>query len=57
MKWKAIMRENLITAYLDFINNYWTVDKWASDNELSLEEANNFLRVANRVFYAAHPES
>lgn len=51
------MRENLITAYLDFINNYWTVDKWASDNELSLEEANNFLRVANRVFYAAHPES
>lgn len=51
------MRENLINAYLDFINNYLTIEKYADHNGLSIDTANAFMSVAKHVFNSPHPES
>lgn len=51
------MRKILINAYLDFVNNYLTIEKYADHNGLSIDEANVFMSVAKHVFNNPHPES
>lgn len=51
------MRDKLITAYLDFFNNYLTVEKYAEHNGLTVGQARDFLHVANHVFLSKHPEA
>lgn len=37
------MRQKLIDLYLDFVNNYLTVAKFAEHNELDIKDANEIL--------------
>lgn len=50
------MREQLIAAYLDFLNNYLTVEKYAEHNGLSNEHAHSLIVLARSVFNSQHPE-
>ena len=49
------MRESLIAAYLDYLNNYLTVARYASDNGLTEEQAGALINLARHVFNSAHP--
>lgn len=51
------VREYMIAAYLDYCNNYLTVDKWAEDNGLTHDEAKAFLQLAMIVADHGHPDS
>jgi hypothetical protein len=50
------MRETLINAYLDFRNNYLTVEKYAEHNGLHVQAARVLLDLAREVFNSKHPE-
>ena len=51
------MRDILIAAYLDYKNNYLTVEKYAEHNGLSYEQAMQLILVAISVFNSKHPEA
>lgn len=51
------MREILINTYLDWINNYITIELYAEHNGLTKEQAGILIGVAREVFYSDHPES
>ena len=51
------MRTLLINAYLDFLNDYLTVARYAECNGLHLQQANDFIDLARKVYYSEHPES
>lgn len=51
------MRTILINAYLDFINDYLTVERYAECNGLHLQQAIDFIDLAREVYHSAHPES
>jgi hypothetical protein len=51
------MRETLIAAYLDFRNNYLTVEKYAEHNGLTEEQARKLIDLARDVFSSDHPRS
>jgi hypothetical protein len=50
------MRDMLINAYLDYRNNYLTVDKYAEHNGLTPEQGAEFIALAKSVFNSKHPE-
>ena len=50
-------RQILIEIYLDFINNYLTVKYYATCNALTLEEAQELISLARKVYNQPHPES
>ena len=50
------MRTVLTDIYLEFRNDYLTVEKYAEHNGLSVNEAENLIKIASDVFYSLHPE-
>lgn len=51
------MREILCNAYLDYLNNYLTVERYAECNGLTFLEGNYFINLARDVYYAQHPDA
>jgi hypothetical protein len=50
------MREIIIQAYLDYLNNYLTVEKFAEHNGLTVDQATTFIALAKDVWQSKHPE-
>ncbi len=55
--WSVIMRDTLIDIYLDFWNNYLTVERYAECNGLHNSEAQSLIDLARNVFNSYHPEA
>jgi hypothetical protein len=51
------MRDILINAYLDYRNNYLTVEKYAEHNGLSYQQALDLINLGSRVFHSPHPDA
>lgn len=51
------MRQTLIDAYLDYVNNYLTVSKYAEHNGLTFEQGKALLTLGAELYYTNHPES
>ena len=49
-------RDYLKAIYLDYINNYLTVDKYAEHNGLTAMQSCRLLDLAKEVFNSNHPE-
>ena len=47
----------LIEVYLDYRNNYLTIEKWAEHNGLNRTQGETVLWVAREVFESMHPEA
>ena len=52
-----INRDTLIDTYLDWRNNYLTVEKFAEHKGLHLAEAEMLIALAKSCFNNLHPES
>jgi hypothetical protein len=50
-------REKLAAVYLDWVNNYLTIEKFAEHKGLYIDEAKTLLSVAKQCFEKDHPES
>lgn len=50
-------RESLSKIYLDWVNNYLTIEKFAEHKGLYVEEAKTLLSVAKQCFEKIHPEA
>lgn len=50
-------REQLIALYLDWVNNYLTVDVFAADHGLTREEALQLIKLSRAVSEHPHPEA
>ena len=44
--------DNLIELFLDFVNNYLTVDKFAEHHEITLKQAHQLLTVGKALHEA-----
>lgn len=51
------MRQILINAYLDYVNNYLTFAKYGEHNGLTEEQATRFLVLAREVYNSQHPDA
>lgn len=51
-----ITREKLSALYLDWVNNYLTVEKFAEHHGLYVPEAEALIKVAQQCFEVNHPE-
>ena len=51
------LRSVMIEYYLDYRNNYLTVDKFAEHNGLTYEQASVLLGEGKRLFFSNHPEA
>jgi hypothetical protein len=51
------MRDTLILAYLDYLNNYLTPEKYSEHNGLTVEQGHALLALAKTVFNTPHPEA
>jgi hypothetical protein len=51
-----ITREKLSALYLDWVNNYLTIEKFAEHHGLFVPEARALLDVAQACFENNHPE-
>jgi hypothetical protein len=54
---KEQMRNVLINAYRDYLNNYISVARYAECNALTEEQAQDFIRMARQVTNSEHPEA
>ena len=54
---KMNIRQNLIDIYLDFVNNFLTVDFFAEHYGLTYNQAFKLLEVARSVLESNHPEA
>jgi hypothetical protein len=52
-----VFRETLAAVYLDWVNNYLTIEKFAEHKGLYIDEAKTLLSVAKQCFEKDHPES
>jgi hypothetical protein len=50
-------RQSLITLYLDYLNNYVTVERYAECNGLTVEQAHSLITLGRHVFNSDHPEA
>ena len=50
-------RQYLIDIYLDWRNNYLSIEKFAEDNGLHYTQASKLLQLGAEVFESEHPES
>lgn len=57
MKGEKMSRESLSEIYLDWVNNYLTIEKFAEHKGLYVEEAKTLLSVAKQCFEKIHPEA
>lgn len=51
------MRNVLIEAYLDYVNNYLTVPTYAEHNGLTNDQALDLLSLARSIYQSTHPEA
>jgi hypothetical protein len=51
------MRETIINAYYDYVNDYLSLVKWAERNGLTVPQAEAFMALARLVEQSPHPES
>jgi hypothetical protein len=51
------MRDTLINVYLDFVNNYLTVAKYAEHQGLTEAQGEALIKLAREVFNSSHPEA
>lgn len=49
-------REMLINIYLDWVNNYLTIERYAECNGLTEESGYELIMLANRIYNQPHPE-
>ena len=49
-------REQLINIYLDYCNNYLTIEKFADHNGLTESQAEKLIEIARDVFNSEHPD-
>lgn len=49
-------REYLKSVYLDYLNNYIGVSKFAEHNGLTFEQAYELINLARIVFNSEHPD-
>ena len=54
---KKELREVLIDAKLDMMNNYLTLEKYAEHNGLTIQEAAKLLDLVNMVYSHSHREA
>lgn len=52
-----LTREQLKAEYLDYLNNYLSVDKFAEHRGLTIQEGEWLLNVARSCFTNKHPEA
>lgn len=50
-------RDNLIAVYLDWVNNYVAIERYAEHNGLHVDEANILIKLARDVFNSRHPDA
>jgi hypothetical protein len=51
------MRDTLINAYLDYLNNYLTIDLYSEHNGLTLEQGKILINLGHDVYYSSHPDA
>lgn len=51
------MRQQLIEWYLDWVNNYTTVAKFAEHNGLTVDQAEKVIALGKELHETSHPES
>lgn len=51
------MREILISAYLDYLNNYLSITTYAEHNGLTQDQALKLIDLAREVHMSEHPEA
>lgn len=49
-------REQITAAYLDYVNNYISVETWAEHRGLTLKEGEALLSILRSIAYAEHPD-
>lgn len=50
-------RQILIEIYLDYINNYLTIARYAECNEMYEDQAQKLINLAEQVYNSTHPEA
>jgi hypothetical protein len=50
-------RTTLVTLYLDYLNNYITVERYAECNGLTTDQANSLITLGRILFNSTHPEA
>ncbi|MGZ8887990.1 MAG: hypothetical protein ACXW1D_00360 [Halobacteriota archaeon] len=51
------MRQILINAYLDYLNNYLSIETYAEHNGLTSEQAYSLIVLARQVANSEHPDA
>ena len=51
-----IARETLNELYLDYFNDYLTVEKFAEHNGLTISQANTLINIGREINQSFHPE-
>ena len=52
-----MLREHLIETYLDYLNEYLSVEIWAAANGVTTEQGYAYLKLAREVCTTKHPEA
>lgn len=52
MKLELTAREVLCHIYLDFVNNFNTLEDFASENQLTCEDAATLIQLARTIYYS-----
>jgi hypothetical protein len=55
--WKKELRDILIDAYLDYRNDYLTIDKFAEHHGLYPNEAQTLINLGKGAWEHKHPEA
>ena len=50
-------REVLINMYLDYLNNYISINRFAEDNGLTADQAKSLVILAREVYNSDHPDA
>ena len=50
------VRDYILEIYVDWVNNYLSIEKFAEHNGLTNEQAKQFLGLAQSIFDSKHPE-
>lgn len=51
-----LVRETLETIYLDWVNNFLTLDKYAEFNGIDVHQATKLIDLAREVYNSNHPD-
>jgi hypothetical protein len=51
------LRSVMVEYYLDWRNNYLTIDRFAEHNGLTVNQAVDLIRQAKVIFNSPHPEA